>query len=87
MVAKDRKVIGVKNYSLILIAVSLIISGYLLMTGSSNDGDNFNQNIFSFRRITLAPIVLLAGYVLMIPAILWNRKNYGSYQKSHNGNI
>jgi hypothetical protein len=87
MVAKDRKVIGVKNYSLILIAVSLIISGYLLMTGSSYDGDNFNQNIFSFRRITLAPIVLLAGYVLMIPAILWNRKNYGSYQKSHNGNI
>lgn len=77
-----------RNYCLLLIALSLIVSGYLLMTGSGNTGGNeFNNEIYSFRRITLAPIVLLTGYVAVIVAIIWNPKKTGLDGKSHNGKI
>jgi NhaP-type Na+/H+ or K+/H+ antiporter len=59
------------NYYLILTSIVLLITGFLMMTGSSNiAGSSFNNDIYSFRRITLAPIVLLAGYSLMIYAIM-----------------
>ena len=73
MNGKKHLLFGRKNYSLILIAVLLVFSGYLLMTGSPNQrGESFNYEIYNFRRITVAPIVLLAGYVLMIICIMMN---------------
>jgi hypothetical protein len=60
-----------KNYSLILVSIGLLVTGFLLMTGKGNAGaKEFNQDIYSFRRITLSPLVLLAGYALMIYAIM-----------------
>lgn len=60
-----------RNYCLILSSVILLITGFILMTGESNSGiDSFNTDIYSFRRITLAPIILVAGYALMIYAIM-----------------
>lgn len=58
-----------KYYGLILIFV-VLISGLLLMTGSSNKSSDFNDSIFSFRRITLAPLVILASYIAFIYLIL-----------------
>jgi hypothetical protein len=60
------------NYRLLLIGIGIIILGYILMSGGgSGDPNVFNKDeIFSARRITVAPIVCLAGYVFVIYAIL-----------------
>ncbi|MCI7430365.1 MAG: DUF3098 domain-containing protein, partial [Bacteroidales bacterium] len=47
--------------------------GFLLMHGSSTTLE-FNPDVFSFRRITLAPVVCMSGFVLMVVAILWKGK-------------
>lgn len=60
-----------KNYLLIAIGVVIIILGFVLMAGGdAATAEDFNQNIFSFRRITLAPIVVIAGFAFEIYAIL-----------------
>lgn len=88
MAMKERIILTRSNYYLLLIAVGLIVSGYLLMTGKPNTHAHlFNEEIYSFRRITLAPVVLLAGYLLIIPAIMWNPKINSNNGKSLNGKI
>jgi hypothetical protein len=63
--------LGNENYKLMAIGFGIIILGFILMMGGkSNDPNVFNPGIFSFRRITLAPLVLLAGYILEIYAIM-----------------
>lgn len=63
---------GRQNYVLMLIGLVFIIAGYMLMAGGkSNDPNIFNESeIFSFRRITLAPIVVLIGYAIEVYAIV-----------------
>ncbi|QRX63772.1 DUF3098 domain-containing protein [Dysgonomonadaceae bacterium zrk40] len=53
------------------IAVLLIIAGLLLMTGPSTTESGFEPDIFSVRRIRVAPVVALSGFVLMIVGILY----------------
>jgi hypothetical protein len=61
-----------QNYYVLLAGIALIGIGYLLMIGGGSDDPNvFNPDIFSFRRITLAPMVCLAGFVTIIFAIMW----------------
>ncbi|CDN32961.1 hypothetical protein BN938_2896 [Mucinivorans hirudinis] len=60
-----------KNYKLILAGIALIIIGFLLMVGGGSDDPNvFNPEMFSVRRIVIAPIVLLAGFIFEIYAIM-----------------
>ena len=62
---------GRQNYMLLIIGLALIFVGFLLMIGGGSDDPNvFNEKIFSFRRITLAPILILAGFVIEIFAIM-----------------
>ena len=61
------------NYILIAISVLLIIVGFVLMAGSSTTNE-FNPDVFSFRRITLAPIVCMTGFFGMIIAIMYKKK-------------
>ncbi len=63
---------GSTNYKLLLIAIGIIILGFILMSGGgSGDPQVFNADeIFSARRITVAPIVCLIGYALVIYAIM-----------------
>ncbi|MBQ8721637.1 MAG: DUF3098 domain-containing protein [Paludibacteraceae bacterium] len=61
------------NYILIAISVLLIIVGFALMAGSSTTNE-FNPDVFSFRRITLAPIVCMTGFFGMIIAIMYKKK-------------
>ncbi len=64
------------NYVLMLAGIGLIIIGFMLMSGGKSDDPNvFNPEIFSFRRITLAPIVVMAGFVLNIYAIVKKAKD------------
>lgn len=75
MAGKVHFSLGRKNYCLLLIAVLLIISGYFLMSGQGNrDGSVFYHDIYSFRRTTLAPVVLFAGYALIIISIMYRFK-------------
>lgn len=71
MAKNSRFIFSRKNYSLILVSIVLLVAGFLLMTGKGNGGAaGFNRDIYSFRRITLSPVVLLAGYTMMILAIM-----------------
>ena len=67
---------GKENYRLMLIGLAFIAIGFLLMIGGgSSDPSKFNPEIFSFRRITLAPILILAGYVIEVFAIMKKPKD------------
>ncbi len=60
-----------ENYKLIVIGFVIIIVGFLLMMGGGSDDPNvFDESIFSFRRITLAPMVVLFGFGFEIYAIM-----------------
>ncbi len=58
------------NYILLGIGIAIIILGFILMSGSSTTLTHFNENIFSFRRIRLAPVVCFLGFIFCIYAIL-----------------
>jgi membrane-bound ClpP family serine protease len=60
-----------ENYKLMIIGLVAIVIGFLLMIGGGSDDPNvFNPEVFSFRRITLAPMVALAGFLFIIYAIM-----------------
>ncbi len=62
---------GRENYRLLLIGFGIIVLGFILMIGGgSKDPNVFSEEIFSFRRITLAPIVVLFGFAFEIYAIM-----------------
>jgi len=64
-----------KNYLFLLIGIALIALGYVLMIGGgSDDPTKFNPEIFSSQRITIAPVTCLAGFVLIIFAIMYKPK-------------
>jgi fumarate reductase subunit D len=68
--------LGRENYILLAIGFAIIVIGFLLMLGGrSEDPNEFSEKIFSFRRITLAPIVVLAGFIFEIWAIMKKPKN------------
>ena len=62
---------GKSNYIWMLVGAALIIAGMLLMAGGkSADPNVFDVNeVYGFRRITLAPIVIIAGFIVEIYAI------------------
>ncbi len=59
------------NFILIAIGVVIIIIGLLLMTGPSSTETHFEPDIFSTRRIVVAPLVCFVGFVFMIFAIMF----------------
>jgi len=64
--------LGKDNYILLVIGFIIIITGFLLMIGGKSDDPNvFNKDeIFSTRRITIAPVIVLFGYLFEIWAIM-----------------
>jgi len=50
------------------------------MTGEPSGATEYNPDIFSFRRITVGPMIALAGFVLMIVAILFPRRRHDEHQ-------
>ena len=66
---------GKQNYIILLIGIALIALGFVLMIGGgSTDPDVFNEKMFNFQRLTLAPILVLAGFVVEIVAIFWRKR-------------
>lgn len=63
------------NYKILLIGIAVIAVGFILMAGGGSEDPNvFNEDIFSFRRIRLAPTTVLIGFGITIYAILKNPK-------------
>lgn len=68
---------GKENYRILIIGVVIVVIGYLLMIGGgSEDPNKFDATeIFSFRRITLSPIVILTGFVVVLLGIMKKAKD------------
>ena len=67
---------GKQNFIIVLIGIALIALGFILMIGGGSDNpDVFNEKMFDFQRITLAPILVLVGFVVEIVAIFWKGNN------------
>ena len=63
------------NYKILLIGIGVIALGFILMSGGGSDDPNvFNEDIFNFRRIRLAPTTVLIGFGITVYAILKNPK-------------
>jgi len=66
---------GKRNYKIMLIGLAVIALGFILMAGGGSDNPNvFNPAIYSWRRIRLAPTLVLVGFGIEIYAILANPK-------------
>jgi hypothetical protein len=59
------------NALLIAISVVIIVIGFALMVGEPSGATEYNPDIFSFRRITIGPMIALFGFLAMIVAILY----------------
>ncbi len=65
-----------ENYLLLLVGLVLIAIGFLLMLGGGSDDPKvFSEALFDFRRLTLAPILILAGFIVEIFAIMKRPKS------------
>lgn len=63
------------NYKILLIGIGIITLGFILMSGGGSDDPNvFNEEIFNFRRIRLAPTVVLIGFGITIYSIFKKSK-------------
>lgn len=63
------------NYKILLIGIAVIVLGFILMSGGGSDDPKvFSDEIFNFRRIRLAPTVVLIGFGITVYSIIKNPK-------------
>ena len=81
--AKSKEVmpLGKINYIMIAVCVALIMLGFYLMTGSANTGSTWNEDVFNSTRTVVGPMVALAGFTLMIFAIIFKKKNCNNHEE------
>ena len=72
---KSNFAFGKWNYILLAVGVAAIILGFALMTGPGSTETHFEPEIFSFRRIKLAPATSFFGFLFVIYAIMHKPKN------------
>ncbi len=70
MADKQKFAFDKTNFILLAIGMGVVILGFILMTGPSSTVTHFESDIFSVRRIKVAPLVSLAGFLFMIYAVL-----------------
>ena len=68
---------GKENYRILIIGVVIVVVGYLLMIGGGSDDPNqFNADeIFSTRRVTIAPVTILVGFMVVLAGIMKKSKD------------
>jgi membrane-bound ClpP family serine protease len=69
------------NYILLAVGMAVAIIGFLLMSGSGSNETAYNPDIFSVRRIKVAPLVCLLGFVSMIYAVVRRPKTDATEEK------
>ena len=68
---KNKLLFGKRNYRFMILGLFFIAMGFILMSGGGSDDSNiFNEEIYSFRRIRLAPILVVTGFIIEVYAIL-----------------
>lgn len=68
---KQEFLFGATNYKILIIGLVVIALGFILMSGGANENPNvFNEEVYNFRRIRLAPTVVLIGFGITIYSIL-----------------
>ena len=73
---KKKLVFGKRNYQLMILGLVFITLGFFLMSGGGSDDPNvFSDEIYNFRRIRLAPLIVISGFTLCIFTILKKSKN------------
>lgn len=63
------------NFILLAVSMVIVILGFILMSGPGSTETEFNSDIFSDRRIKVAPVVCLIGFLMMIVAVVYRPKN------------
>ena len=63
------------NYILLAVGMAVVVLGFILMSGSGSTETSYDPDIFSARRIKVAPVVCLVGFVSMIYAVIRKPKN------------
>lgn len=66
---------GKTNFILLAIGMIVVVIGFILMSGSGSTETTFNPDIFSVRRIKVAPVMCLFGFLFIIYGILHKPKN------------
>lgn len=70
---KRKMVFGKKNYQLMLLGLIFITLGFFLMSGGGSEDPNiFNDEIYNFRRIRVAPVLVVFGFIIEVYAIMKN---------------
>lgn len=72
---KSKFAFSKQNYILLIIGVAAIVLGFILMGGPGSTETHFEPDIFSFRRIKLAPAICFTGFLFVIFAIMYKGKN------------
>lgn len=62
------------NYLLLAVGMAIVIIGFLLMSGSGSSLEAYDADIFSTRRITVAPLTCLFGFLFMIYGVMHKPK-------------
>jgi hypothetical protein len=70
---------GRMNYILLAVCMAVVIIGFLLMSGSGSTDTAYDPDIFSARRIKVAPVVCLLGFVSMIYAVVYRSKGDNTF--------
>ena len=64
-----------KRYLMLIISLFIIALGFILMSGGGSDDPSvFKNEIYNFRRIRLAPLIVIIGFISCIVTILYNQK-------------
>lgn len=74
------------NFILLAVGMFIVVIGFVLMSGDSTTPDAYNPDIFSARRIKVAPLVCLLGFVSMIYAVVHNPEKSFPWQKKRTAN-
>ena len=69
---------GRMNFILLAVGMAIVLIGFILMSGSGSTDQAYNPDIFSARRIKVAPVVCLVGFVSMIYAVVHKPKDNNS---------
>ncbi|MCI7310897.1 MAG: DUF3098 domain-containing protein [Prevotella sp.] len=79
----DKKNLAFDKVNFILLAVGMLIVvlGFILMSGAGSTEEAFNPEIFSVRRIKVAPVVCFVGFVSIVYAIMRKPKDEAEQEK------
>ncbi len=69
------------NFILLAIGMAVVVIGFILMSGSGSSEEAFNADIFSARRIKVAPVVCFLGFAFMVYGIMHKPKDKEVYVK------